>query len=210
MEELVDTFEGEEYPGKDDFGPAEELELDDIGTGAIIASIHIDEDQDDDDTVVYVAAMAMQRTPNSNDDTKVTAELVKSVREDYEIQGSGIKPQSAGMTNWQIKANSNKDWASNSNVRSTRPGNSGKMHSNRQGLAALVKINGVEAYMWWDTGSELDTISPDFTRVTGIKPKPKESTLRIDLGTKGSSASTLYKVTPTLDLGNTRIDHMMW
>ena len=140
---------------------------------------------------------------------KSPAELVKSVREDYEIQRSGIKPQSAGKTNWQIKANSNKDWASNLNVRSTRPGDSGKMHPNRQGLAALVKINGIEAYMWWDTGSELDTISPDFTQATGIKPKPKESTLRIHLGTKGSSASTSYEVTPILDLGNTRINHML-
>ena len=83
------------------------------------------------------------------------------------------------------------------------------MHPNRQGLAALVKINCIKAYMCWDTSSELDAISPDFTWATGIKPKPKESTLMIHLGTRGSSASTSYKITPKLDLGNTRIDHML-
>ena len=66
-------------------------------------------------TVIYITSMAMPNTPNSNDNTKVAAELVKSIREDHEIQGSGIK-QPANKTNWQIKANSNKDWASNSNA----------------------------------------------------------------------------------------------
>ena len=80
MEEPADTFEGEEYPGEDDFRPAEEPELNNVGTGVIITSIHVDEDQDNDDTIVYVAATATQRIPNSNDDTKVTVELVKSIR----------------------------------------------------------------------------------------------------------------------------------
>jgi hypothetical protein len=61
---------------------------------------------------------------------------------------------------------------------------------------ALIKVNGVNAYTCWDSGSELNTISPDFTQGTHIKPEPKESALRISLGTKGSLASTSYKVAP--------------
>src|SRR5271154_7224368 len=74
-----------------------------------------------------------------------------------------------------------------------------KTPPNRQGLAALVQINSVDAYTCWDSGSELDAISPDFIRALGIKPQPKESTLRIRLGTKGSLASTSYEVQPTLN-----------
>jgi hypothetical protein len=70
-------------------------------------------------------------------------------------------------------------------------------------------VNGVDAYMCWDSGLELDTISPDSTWGTGIKPEPKESALRICLGTKGSSASTSYKVAPMLDFGNRKFQHAL-
>jgi hypothetical protein len=84
---------GEEYKGEDDFGPAEaEPELDDIATGVIIASIHVDEEHDNDDTVVYAATMVVSNKINPNDDVTVTKALMKSVKEDYETQGSGLKP----------------------------------------------------------------------------------------------------------------------
>jgi hypothetical protein len=70
-------------------------------------------------------------------------------------------------------------------------------------------VNGVDAYTCWDSGSELDAISPDFTRATGIEPTAKVSALRIRLGTKGSSSATSYEVTPTLDFGNTKFNHAL-
>ena len=68
-----------------------------------------------------------------------------------------------------------------------------------------IKINGVEAYTCWDSGSELDAISSDFTRAVGIKPTPKKNSLRIRLGTKGSESATSYESTPVLDFGNTKV-----
>jgi len=205
-EDIFDRAEYIDYD--DDFGPAEvEPEPDDVGTGAVIASIHVDKENDDDE-VVYAATMATTTKPSSsNDDTRVVVELIKSVKEDYEVQGSGIRPRPLGKTNKQIKANSAKEWASNSNIKPIKPDPGGKTPINRQGLPALIKVNSVEAYTCWDSGSELDAISPDFTRATGIKPTAKELALRIRLGTKGSSASTSYGVTPTLDFGNTKLEH---
>jgi hypothetical protein len=74
---------------------------------------------------------------------------------------------------------------------------------------ALIKVNGVNGYMCWEDGSELNTISPDFTWGTGIKPEPKESAIRICLGTKGSLASTSYEVAPMLDFGNMKLQHAL-
>ena len=201
-----DNFDGDEYDDDvGDFGPAEvETESDDVGTGAIIASIHVDDVQNDDDLVVHVAAMATSRP---SDDVTVAHTLMQSVREDYELRGSGVKPRTIGRTNKQIQANSTKEWASNSNVKPVHPGQGGKTHVQRQGLTALVKVNGIEAYTCWDSGSELDAISPDFTRATGVEPAAKKSALRIRLGTKGSSATTSYEVSPTLDFGNTKFTH---
>jgi hypothetical protein len=77
METSDDILNGAEYVREDDFGPAEaDLELKDFGTGAIIASIHVDEESDDDE-VIYMATMATP-TNSKPDDIKVTAELMKS------------------------------------------------------------------------------------------------------------------------------------
>ena len=103
-----DTFDSDEYDNDvEDFGPAKvETESDDMGPGAIIASIHIDNAQNGDDMVVHVAAMA---TSKSCDNVTVAQQLMQSVREDYELRGSGIKPQTIGRTNKQIQANSTKE-----------------------------------------------------------------------------------------------------
>src|SRR5271155_4700077 len=107
-----------------------------------------------------------------------------------------------GKTRKQLNTASRQHWASNPNVRPAKSKEGGNTPTNRQGLTALVKINGIDAYTCWDSGSELDAILPDFVRVLGITPRPKETALRIRLGTKGSSASTSYEVKPTLDFLN--------
>jgi hypothetical protein len=160
-DELIDS---KEYEGEDDFGPAKaEPELHNVGTGVIIASIHVDKEHDDDDTVVYAATMAVSNKINPDDDITVAKALMKSVKEDYKTWGSGLKPRPFGKTNQQIKTNSTKDWASNPNVKLIQPDKSGNTQIQRQGLAALINMNGVDAYMCWDSGSELNAISPDFT-----------------------------------------------
>jgi hypothetical protein len=201
-----DSFEGEEYEGESDVGPAnKDPEPDDVGIGATIASIHVDEEADaDDDFVVYMAAIA---SSDSKDDETVATNLMRSVKDDYESRGSGIKPRPMGKTAQQIKANSQKDWASNSNVSRNMPASITKMQRLRHGLPALVTINGVKAYTCWDSGSELDAISPDFLRALGIKPRPRESTLKIRLGTKGSKSATSYEVRQTLGFEPSKIEH---
>jgi hypothetical protein len=92
-------------------------------------------------------------------------------------------------------------WALNSNVSHEKPGDSNKLPINRQGLAALIKINGVEAYACWDSGSELNTITPDFIQTIGIMLTLKEESIKIRLGTKRNKSQTSYEVKPMLDFG---------
>jgi hypothetical protein len=204
------NFDGEEYSEDDDFGPTEvETPLDDVGTGAVIATLHLDEVEDeDDDKVVYVANMATQKT-SSTSDTTVATELLKSVKTNYEVRGSGTKPRHVGKTKGQLKADSNVDWASNSNVNRTHPGDGRTAPPRRQGLSTLVKVNGIEAYTCWDTGSELDAITPDFIRAVGITSTPKSEPLRIRLGTKGSTSRTSYEAKPMLDFGHSKSEHAL-
>jgi hypothetical protein len=65
--------------------------------------------------------------------------LMKSIKEDYEVQGSGLKPRPIGKTNQQLKVNSTKEWASNSNIKPIKSGNSDKPQIQQQGLMALIK-----------------------------------------------------------------------
>ena len=203
-----DIFDGEEYNDEEDFGPTEEeLETNDAGIRAVIASIHVEEE--DDEVVVYAATMATSNSEKTKNDKKVATNLMKSIKEDYEVWGNGIKLWPVGKTQGHLKANSTKEWVSNSNVRTNRPYNSDKQLVNQQGLPALVKVNSIEAYTCWDPGSEPDAISPDSTQATGIRPKPKGNALKIRLGMKGSGASISYKATPILDFSKTKLMHKL-
>ena len=74
-------------------------------------------------------------------------------------------------------------------------------------LTVILKINGTDAFVCWDSGSELDAISPDFIRAAEIKTMAKESPIKVHLATKGSTSTMLYEVDVNIDLGNTTIDH---
>ena len=74
-------------------------------------------------------------------------------------------------------------------------------------LTAILKINGTDAFVCWDNGSELDAISPDFVHAAGIKTVAKESPIKVRLATKGSTSTTSYKVDVNIDLGTMTIDH---
>jgi hypothetical protein len=133
VESEEELYDGREYDGDNDFRPAEVTpESDDIGTGAIIASIHIESKQDDDE-VIYIATMAASNNSKS-DDVTVMTDLIKSIKEDYETWGSGLKPRPMGRMNQQLKADSAKEWASNWNVKPIKPGSSGKTPIQRQGF----------------------------------------------------------------------------
>ena len=72
---------------------------------------------------------------------------------------------------------------------------------------AIVKVNGVDTFTCWDSGSELDAISPDFIQATGITPKAKDNLMKVRLATKGSTSTTLYEVEVNLDFRGASIDH---
>ena len=188
-------FEGENFDGEADALEADYY-LDDAGTGAVLASIHCEERSDDGEELI--AQMAVMTTRQATEDAAIATDLIKSVKDTFEAWGSGSQPRPQGKTRKQLNTASGQQWASNPNVRQATTKAGDKTPPNRQGLAALVQINGVDAYTCWDSGSELDAVSPDFIRALGIKPQPKESTLRIRLGTKGSLASTSYEVVMTL------------
>ena len=73
-------------------------------------------------------------------------------------------------------------------------------------LTAVLKINGTDAFVCWDSGLELDAISPDFVRAAGIKTMAKESPIKVRLATNGSTSTTSYEVDVNINLGNTTID----
>jgi hypothetical protein len=105
----------------------------------------------------------------------------------------------------QLKVDSQKEWASNPNIKNPKDPTSSKKRRRGRCLTAIVNVNGVDAFMCWDTGSELDAISPDFIRATGLPPKAKEKPIKIRLGTKGSSSMTSYEVDATLNFGKTKL-----
>jgi len=74
-------------------------------------------------------------------------------------------------------------------------------------LTAVLKINGTDAFVCWDSGSELDAISPDFVRAAGIKAVAKESPIKVRLAMKGSTSTTSYEVDVNIDFGTTTLDH---
>jgi hypothetical protein len=72
---------------------------------------------------------------------------------------------------------------------------------------AVLKVNGVDAFICFDLGSELDTISPDFAQAIGIKLMAKDTSIKIHLATKGSTSTTLYEVKVNIDLGKATLEH---
>ena len=166
-------FEGQEYDGDADIELADDNYNEHIGTGAIVASIHAARKSGDEKTrITQVTQLAT--TSESESDQKIANELVSSIKEQYESWGSGIKTTFRGPSAQQLKTSNQKTWASNSN---TKPNQSKGLHPKiRIGHCptAVLKINGVEALICFDSGSELDAISPDFTRAVGIKPIMKK------------------------------------
>src|ERR1700677_4621622 len=53
-------------------------------------------------------------------------------------------------------------------------------------LAAYIKINGVKVYMLFDSGSTMDTVSPDFTRIVQLSMKELDKPVTLQLGCSSS------------------------
>src|ERR1700691_540310 len=53
-------------------------------------------------------------------------------------------------------------------------------------LATYVKINGVKAYMLFDSGSTTDTVSPDFMQIAKLSVRELDKPVTLQLGCSGS------------------------
>ena len=114
----------------------------------------------------------------------------------------------------ELKAEAQKSQAIISNVDGARP----EGHKNKprlqppldvSGMMAYIKINGIEAPTCWDSVSQLNCISPDFIWAIGLKLQMKAEPVKIRLGLKGSSLRCSYEVTPTIELGEKKIEDFM-
>ncbi|KAJ3743809.1 hypothetical protein DFH05DRAFT_1360495, partial [Lentinula detonsa] len=56
-------------------------------------------------------------------------------------------------------------------------------------------INGVLAFVLFDSGSTADAVSPDFARISHIKPFQLENPVTLQLGTKGSRSRITFGCT---------------
>jgi hypothetical protein len=73
-----------------------------------------------------------------------------------------------------------------------------RINRNRQCLIAEVEVDGVAALTLFDSGSQVDAISPDFAWALQLDHFKLEQTMPLQLGTKGSHATFSYKVEPAL------------
>jgi hypothetical protein len=112
-EEEEIPFEGLEFDGDADI-EFTDLESDNnIGSGAIVANFHLVSESGDEVDIAQVAQLAT--TGEIKCDQKITNELVSSIKEQYEMWGSGIKTPFRGPSAKQLKANEQQKWALNAN-----------------------------------------------------------------------------------------------
>jgi hypothetical protein len=206
-EEEETPFEGEDFDGEADYGPIDE-EVEEHGVGVIVAGFHVVSESDDEDPELDTAQIAALATTGEDEsDEKLAKDLVSSIKEQYETRGSGLKPPYRGPSAKQLKVNEKRTWASNSNAKpNISKGPHPKVRIGRC-LTAVLKVNGTDAFVCWDSGSELDAISPDFVRATGITTMAKETPIKVRLATKGSSSTTSYEVDVNIDFGGATTDH---
>jgi hypothetical protein len=86
-----------------------------------------------------------------------------------------------------------------------------RLNRDRQCLVAKVDVDGVAALTLFDSGSQVNAISPDFARALQLDHFKLERTMPLQLGTKGSHATFSYEVEPALSykgtsFGTRRID----
>jgi hypothetical protein len=73
----------------------------------------------------------------------------------------------------------------------------------RRCLIAEIEVDGVPALTLFDSGSQVDAISPDFARALQLDFFKLDRTMALQLGTKGSHATFSYEVQPTLSYERT-------
>jgi hypothetical protein len=207
---LGNVLVDEEEAPSDSKATTKPEEMPDRKSGVTFGGLYVEEDHPIEDEIVYMTAM---KAPNNNgtsqEDKVIADDLLKSVKDNYEVWGSGAKTRPAGPTASQLKAQSAQEWASSPSVKATQKEHKPETRRMRQGLTSLIDVNGTLAYTCWDTGAELDCISPDFIRAIGVETVPKKVVLKIRLGAKGSTTLSNYDANAKLNFGNRQIERLI-
>jgi len=69
-------------------------------------------------------------------------------------------------------------------------------------LAGWIKVNGVDAFTLFNSGSNTDTLSPAFAQVSNTLTQKLENQVPLQLGTVGSRAAINYGAQVPIELGN--------
>jgi hypothetical protein len=146
-------------------------------------------------------------TGKTERDQKITNKLVSSIKEQYETWGSGIKTPFCRPSAKQLKANEQQMWASNANLKPNMTKGPHQKVWVGHCPTAILKVNGVDAFICFDLGSELDSISPDLAQAVGIEPMAKDASIKICLAMKGSTSTTSYEVKVNINLGKATLEH---
>jgi hypothetical protein len=102
IEEEEIPFKGPEFNGDANLEVVVYESDDNIGSGAIVPNFHIASKSGNKVDIVQMAQLAT--TGETERDQKIANELVSSIKEQYEAQGSGIKKPFHGPSAKQLKA----------------------------------------------------------------------------------------------------------
>ena len=98
-QETEEPFKGEDYEGEQDqeFNEASEEEEEEEeeyeGYGTTVATIHVESNSEDKDFKETTATIATMATADAKDEEALVTDIVNSIKEDYELWGSGQKPK---------------------------------------------------------------------------------------------------------------------
>jgi hypothetical protein len=82
-----------------------------------------------------------------------------------------------------------------------------KSESDRRCMAALIKVNGLEAYALLDSGSTTVSVTHDFARVAKLKVMQLENPVALQLGTVGSRSMINFGARTRVELGPIKEDN---
>jgi len=71
-------------------------------------------------------------------------------------------------------------------------------------LAGWIRVNGVDAFTLFDSGSNTDTLSPAFAQVSDTQTRKLDQQVPLQLGTVGSRAAINYGAQVPIELGDVR------
>ena len=195
--------EGSQYDSAEDMDIVDEAEMAEAMT---MGQIRINPMRlvlgSEDDTVAF---RAQRVTDEEDEDNENVARELLVVPEN--LYGPNREPQKRNRAQGEGAAKTPKPrdpWLYDSKLRIADRAKLAQSRTNpnaRRVLSAEVRVNGVPAFVLFDSGSESDALSPDFARAHGIQPIKLETPIPLQLGCKGSRSVIRYGAEPEIQFG---------